>query len=88
MVVTFADIGAENAIADIAKQGVVATLLFFLYWRERSDHEKTRAKVEALLEARRQDAKETLEKVESPLSAIAQNTGYIADKLEASKRRR
>jgi hypothetical protein len=68
--------------------GIVGGILLWLFIAERNDHKQTRKEKDALMEARRMDAKETEEKFGATLASIAQSTGFIADKLVSTKRRK
>jgi hypothetical protein len=68
--------------------GLVAAIIFWLYMSERKDHQRTRDKYEASLEARRMDAKESFEKIIDPLEQVATMSEFMAKKLLASKGRR
>lgn len=74
-----------GSIATLLAQIGLSGVFLWLYLRESSAHDKTRAEKDALLEARRQDAVDTRDKVTNTLSGISQTLDQINTKIVVSK---
>lgn len=78
----------EQFLGEFLKQGIlglVAGVFLWLYVSERSDHQKTRDKLELSQNNRIDDSKENMEKVTTPLQGISQGIQNLSDKIEISK---